>query len=146
MNFHNWLLLPWVSPFFFESMEIMFSVYFVYFVLLYFKPAKVNFIQGHIATTLVSVNEADDARDKPAAAMEDGLSENENDSNFVDDSSSTEDNTIRATVSKDGESEEGDGDSGCESENIDNDLAPESIFIKQNGGRVTTNYNRIRFI
>ena len=87
-------------------MKIMSSVYFV---LLYFKePAKINLIQGHIATTLVSVNEAeDDARDKPATAMEDDLSENENDSNFGDDSSSSEDDVIRATVSNDGDNEEG---------------------------------------
>ena len=66
----------------------MFSIYYV---LLYFKkPAKVNFIQGHIATTLVSVNKAgDDARDKSATAMKDDLSENENDSNFGHDSGST---------------------------------------------------------
>ena len=63
------------------------------------QPAKVN-SQGHIATTFVSVNEAgDDARDKPATAMEDGLSENENDVTFGDDSSSAEDDGIRATVS-----------------------------------------------
>ena len=53
-------------------MKIMFSIYFV---LLYFrKPAKVTVTQGHIATTLVSVNEAgDDAIEKRAAAMEDDL-------------------------------------------------------------------------
>ena len=46
------------------------------------------------------MNEAgDDARDKPATAMEDDLSENENDSNFGDDSSSTEDDVILPTVS-----------------------------------------------
>ena len=111
------------------------------------KPAKVNFIQGHIATTLVSVNEVrDHARDKPATAMEDDLSENENDSNFGDDSSSAEDDMIRATVSNDGDSEEGDDDSGGEGENSDNDLAPESIFIKTKSDLVTTNYNRVHFI
>ena len=110
------------------------------------KPAKVNFIQGHFATTLVSVNEAgDDARDKAATVMEDDLSENENDSNFGDDSSSAED-VIRATVSNNGESEEGNDGSGGESENSDNDLAPESIFIKTKSGHVTTNYIRVRFI
>ena len=53
---------------------------------------------------------------------------------------------IRATVSNDSDSEEGDDDSGGESENSDNELAPESIFIKTKSGRVTTNYNRFRFI
>ena len=71
------------------------------------KPAKVNFIQGHIATTFVPVNEARyDVRDKPATAMEDDLSENEDDSNFGDDNSSTEDDMIRATISNDGDSED----------------------------------------
>ena len=88
----------------------------------------------------------EDARDNPAAAMEDDLSESENDSNFGDDSSSTEDDVIRATVSNDGDSEEGDDDSGGESENSDNELAPESIFIKTKSRRETTNYNRVRFI
>ena len=145
MNFHNWLHFQRVSPFFLENMKIMFSIYFV---LLYFKkPAKLNFIQGHIATTLVSVNEAeDDARDKPAKAMEDDLSDNENDSNFGDDGSSTEDDVIRATVNNDGDSERGDDDSSGESETSDNDLAPESIFIKTKSDRVTTNYNRVRLI
>ena len=46
------------------------------------------------------MNEAgDDARDKPATAIEDDLSENENDSNLGDDSSSTEDDVILPTVS-----------------------------------------------
>ena len=44
----------------------------------------------------------------------------------------------RATVSNDGNSEEGDDDIGGESENSDNNLAPESIFIKAKSGRVTT--------
>ena len=78
--------------------------------------------------------------------MEDDLSENENDCNFGDDSSSTEGDVIRATVSKDGDSEEGDDDSGSESENIDNDIAPESVFIKTKSSRVTKNYNRVHFI
>ena len=92
------------------------------------------------------MNEArDDARDKPAAAMEDNLSENENDSNFGDDSSSTEDCVIRAAVSQDGGSEERDDDSGGESENSDNDLAPESIFMKTKCGLVTTNCKRLNF-
>ena len=52
------------------------------------------------------MNEAgDDARDKPATAMEDGLSENENDGTFGDDSSSAEDDVIHATVSNDGDSQ-----------------------------------------
>ena len=42
---------------------------------------------------------ADDGRDKPATAMEDDLSENQNDGNFGNDSSCTEDDVIRATVS-----------------------------------------------
>ena len=88
----------------------------------------------------------DDPRDKPSRAMEDDLSESENDSNFGDDSSSTEDDVIRATVSNNGDSEEGDDDSGRESENSNNHLAPESIFIKTKCGRMTTNYNRVRFI
>ena len=93
------------------------------------------------------MNEAeDDARDKPAKAMEDDLSDNENDSNFGDDSSSTEDDVIRATVSNDGEVEGGDDDSSGESENSDNKIAPESIFIKIKSGRVTTNYNRVHLI
>ena len=72
------------------------------------------------------MNEAgDDARDKTVIAMEDDISENENDSTLGDDSSSTEDDVIRATVSNDGDSEEGDDDSGGESERSDNDLAPE---------------------
>jgi len=49
-------------------------------------------------------------------------------------------------VSNDGESKEGDDGSGVESENRDNDLAPESIFLKTIGGRVTTNCNRLHFI
>ena len=53
---------------------------------------------------------------------------------------------IRETVSNDGDSEEEDDDSGGESENSDNELAPESIFMKAKSGRVTTNYNRVRFI
>ena len=53
---------------------------------------------------------------------------------------------IRATVSNDGDSKEGDDDSGGESEHSDNDLAPESIFVKTKHGRVTTNYNRVRSI
>ena len=69
--------------------------------------------------------------------MEDDLSENENDSNFGDDNSSTEDDMIRATVSYDGDSDEGDDDSGGESENSDNDLAHESIFIKTKSGHLT---------
>ena len=93
------------------------------------------------------MNEAgDDAGDKPATAMEDDLSENENNSNFGDDSCSTEDDVIRATVSNDGDSDEGDDNSDGESDNSDNDLANESIFIKTKSGRVTTNYNRVRFI
>ena len=77
------------------------------------KPAKINFIQGQIATTLVSVNEAGgDPRDKPATAMEDNISENENDSNFGGESSSAEDDVNRATVSNGGDSEEGDDGSG----------------------------------
>ena len=93
------------------------------------------------------MNEAgDDARDNPAASMEGDLSENKNDSNFEDDSTSTEGDVIRATVSNDGDSEEGDDDSGGESEKSDNELAPESIFIKAESGRVTTNYNRVRFV
>ena len=112
------------------------------------KHAKVNFIQGHIATTLVPVNEArDDARDKPTTAMEeDDLTESEaeNGSNFGDDSSSTEDDVIRATVCNDDDSEEGDDDSDGESD--DNDFAPESIFTKTKSGRVATNYNRVRFM
>ena len=55
------------------------------------------------------------------------------------------DDVIRATVSNDGDSEEGDDGSGGESENSDNDLAPESIFIKTKSGHVTTNYNRVCF-
>ena len=111
------------------------------------KPAKINFIQGHIATTLVSVNDAGNyTGDRPATAMEDDLSENENDSNFRDDSSITEDDVMRATVSNDGDSKEADDDSGGESENSDNDLAPESIFIKAKSGRVTTNHNIVCFI
>ena len=93
------------------------------------------------------MNEAgDDARGKPATAIYDDLSENESDNNFGDDSSSTEDDVICATVSNYGDSEEGDDDSGSESENSDNDLAPESIFVKTKRGRVTTNYNRVRSI
>ena len=61
---------------------------------------------------------ADDARGKPATAMEDDLSENENDSKFRDDSSSTVDDVSHATVSNDGDSEEGDDDCGGESENL----------------------------
>ena len=53
---------------------------------------------------------------------------------------------IRATVSNDGDMEEGDYDIGGESENSDNDLTPERIFMKTNSGRVTTNCNRARFI
>jgi len=68
------------------------------------------------------------------------------DLNFEDDSSNTQDDLIHATVSKNGNSEEGDDDSGGESENGDNDLAPESIFIKTKSGWVTTNYNRVCFI
>ena len=145
MNFHNWLHFPWVSPFFLESMKIIFSIYFV---LLHFKKlAKGNFTQVDIATTLVSVNEAgDDARDKPAKAMEDDLAQNENDSNFGDDSSSTEDDVFHATVNNDGDIEEGDDDSGGESEKSDNGLAPESIFLETKRGLVSTNYNRVRFI
>ena len=111
-------------------------------------PAKVNFILGHIATTLVPVNEArDDARDKPAIAMEeDDLSENEDDSNFGDDCSSTEYDVIRVTVSNDGDSEEVDYERDDKSENNDNDFAPESIFIKARSGRVIKNYNRICFM
>ena len=93
------------------------------------------------------MNEAvGDARDKPARALEDDLSENKNDSNFGDDSSSTEDDVIRATVSNDGDSEEGHYDSGGESENSDNELSSESIFIKTTSGRVTTNHNRARLL
>ena len=65
--------------------------------------------------------------------------------NLGNDSSSTENDVNRVTVSKYGDSEEGDNDSGGESENSDIDLAPESIFIKTKSGRVTTNYNRHRF-
>ena len=65
-----------------------------------------------------------EAGDTPARAMEDDLSENENDSNFGVDSSSTEDAVIRATISKDCNSEERYGDIGGESENSDTDLAP----------------------
>ena len=57
-----------------------------------------------------------------------------------------EDDVICATVSNDGDSEEGHYDSGGESENSDNELSSESIFIKTISGRVTTNYNRARFI
>ena len=57
-----------------------------------------------------------------------------------------EDDVIRAIVSNDGDSEEGDDNSGGESENSDNGLAPESIFIKTKSSLVTTNYNRVRFI
>jgi len=54
------------------------------------------------------MNEAgDDAKAKPAATMEDDLSENENYSIFRGDISSTEDDVIRATVSNDGNSEAG---------------------------------------
>ena len=69
-----------------------------------------------------------------------------NDSNFGDDSSSTEDGKSRATVSNDGDSEEGDDDSGGESENSDNDHASESIYIKTKSIRVTIKYNRVHFI
>ena len=111
------------------------------------KPAKVKFIQGRIAITLVSVNEAgDDARDELATAVEDDLSENENHTNFGDDSSSAENDVICATVSNDGDSEEGDDGSGGKSENSDNDLAPKSIFIKTKSGSVTANYNTVHFI
>ena len=65
-----------------------------------------------------------EAGDKPARAMEDDLSENENDSNFGVDSSSTEDDVIRATVSKDVNSKERADDIDSESENSDNELAP----------------------
>jgi len=58
--------------------------------------------------------------------MEDDLSENENDSNFGGDSSSTEDDVICPTVSNDGDSE--DDDSGGDSENSDNNLAPEYLY------------------
>ena len=93
------------------------------------------------------MNEAgDDAKDEPATAVENDLSENENDRNFGDDSSSTEDDVIGATVNKDGDSEEGDDDNGGECENSDNYLAPESIFIQTKSGRVTTNYDRVCFI
>ena len=78
--------------------------------------------------------------------MEDDLLENENDRNLGDDSSSIEEDVIRATVSNDGDSKEGNDDSGGESENSDNDLAPESIFIKTKSSRVTTNCNRLYFI
>ena len=60
--------------------------------------------------------------------MEDDLSENENDSNFEDDSSSTEDDLIRPTVSNDCDSEEGDDESGGEHEISDNDLASEYLY------------------
>ena len=93
------------------------------------------------------MNEAgDDARDKPATANEDDFSENENDSNFGHDSSSTEDDVICATVSNDSDSEDGYYDSGGKSENNDNGFAPESIFIKTKSGHMTTNYNRVHFI
>ena len=93
------------------------------------------------------MNEAgDDAKAKPAATMEDDLSENENYSIFRGDSSSTEDDVIRATVSNDSDSEAGYDDSGGESENSDNDLAPENIFIKTKSSHLTTSYNRVRFI
>ena len=81
MNCHDWSHFLWVSPFFCESMKIIFSVYSV---LLYFKkPTKVYFTQGLIATALISLNEAGDgAREKPATAIDVYLAENENDSNF----------------------------------------------------------------
>ena len=53
---------------------------------------------------------------------------------------------ICATVSNNDDREEGDYDSGDESENSDNDLALESIFIKMRSGHVTINYNRVCFI
>ena len=77
--------------------------------------------------------------------MEDGLSENENDSNFGDDNSSTVDDMICATVSNNGDSEGGVHDGSGKSESSDYNLAPESIFIKTKSGRVITNYNRVCF-
>ena len=76
------------------------------------------------------MNKEVDAGYKLATAMENDVSENENDSNFVDGTSSTEDHLIRATVSNDDDSEEGDNDSGGESKNSDNDLAHDSVFMK----------------
>ena len=58
--------------------------------------------------------------------MKDDFSENENDSNFGGDSSSTEDDVICPSVSNDGDSE--DDDSGGDSENSDNNLAPEYLY------------------
>ena len=70
----------------------------------------------------------DDARDKPTIVMENDLSEN--DSNFWDDRGSPKDDVICATVSNDGDCEEGDDDSSGESENSDNDLASQSFLMK----------------
>ena len=77
------------------------------------------------------MNEArDDARDKPATAtVEEDLSENEDDSNFWDYSSSTEDDVFRATASNDGDSKEGDDDSSAEQRGVKGGIDPGPLAI-----------------
>ena len=110
------------------------------------KAPKINFIQGHIASTLVSVNDArDDAKDKPATAMEDDLSEDENDSNFGDDSSSAEDDVIHATVTNVVTVKE------MMAVVVKVKIVIMTLLLRASSykkicGSVTTNYKRVRFI